>query len=315
MKTELLDRDILRLTELLKDYPVDSFFSDVAAELADCGYLRKSRSGLTYRLTEKSKIFVNPNIDKDKYPLSKGKMLNRRIECGKTALTMYRAGINVFGGDDTIRFFPAFLIRRMGNMTLGASQLIGLLITKTKTFLTYFADKDLKVDMEIAAAKRILPLLDACDDLSAIIMCDRYRQDLYKVINQFPFDVHMVACNDTGAKQLKLLCAKAWREKLINEIHINYNGWNSPGDCPCDAIKDGIPRLYAHDMNMTRIYTLYRYAVENQCKVYYYIFNEAGGGTPYKEGLVECYVLKEDYFWGAIQANPKLYPYKEDEDA
>ena len=306
MKIELLDKDILRLTELLKDYPTDSFFSDVAEELADCGYLRKSRNGLTYRLTEKSKICVNPNIGKDKYPLGRGKMLNRRIECGKTVLTMYRAGINVFGGDDTTRFFPAFLIRRMGNMTLGASQLIGLLITKTKTFLTYFADKDLKVDMEIAAAKRILPLLDACDDLSVILMCDNYIYTLYNMADNFPCAVHMVACNDTGAKQLKLMCSNDWRERLLNKL-LSYNERNNLGDCPCDGIKDGIPRLYAYDMDMKRICAFYRYASENKA-MWVYGFGGQHPALPVIESSIEFYGYKEEHLWNVFGSSPELYP-------
>ena len=198
-------------------------------------------------------------------------------------------------------------------MALGASQLIGFLITPAKTFLTYFADKDLKIDMEIAAAKRILPLVGASEDLSAIIMCDDYWPDLYETVKQFPFDVHMVACNDTGAKQLKLLHTKNWRETLLNNIYFNYREWHDLGDCPCDAIKDGILYMYAHDMNMTRIYALARYAVKNQQKVCFYIFNEAARGMPYKEGLVGSYLLKEDYFWETIKVDPNLFP-DEDED-
>ena len=216
MKKELLDEEVLYLTGMLKEYPANSFFADTAAELADCGYLRKSRSGLTYRLTEKGEAYINQRIAKDKYPLGRGKMPDRRIECGKAVLTMYRAGIKVFLTEDPVKFVPVFLVRRTGRMILGASQLIGLLTTETKTFLTYFADKNLKIDMEIAAARRFLPLLNAPEDLSAIIMCNDYGDVTEDTIPAFPYDVYAVACNDVGAKQLKFICSKDWREKLLS---------------------------------------------------------------------------------------------------
>jgi len=49
MKIELLDKEILHLTAFLKDFPVESFFSDAAAELADCGYLCEGRKPCTQR--------------------------------------------------------------------------------------------------------------------------------------------------------------------------------------------------------------------------------------------------------------------------
>ena len=308
MKMELLDSEILHLTALLKDYPANSFFADTAAELADCGYLRKSRSGLTYRLTEKGESFVTHRHDKDKFPLGIGKMLNRRIECGKTVLTMYRAGIDVFGGDGAIRFFPAFMLRRIGDMTLGASQLIGLLITETKTYLTYFADRSLKIDMEIAAAKRILPLAGAPDALSVIIICDRYKDAFYAETLDFPLDVHAVSCDDTGAKQLRFMCVKDGREKCLTKI-FNYNDRHHNDDCKvCDGLRNGVPYLFAYDMDLRRITDLFNYALNNKRKVTFSVLQSAGECFP-KKDIVEVNYINENFLWETFDLKPELWPH------
>ena len=308
MKLEFLDKEILYLTAYLKDFPVNSVFEEEEAELAECGYLRKSRSGLTYRLTEKGESIVTQEFEKDKCPLGRGKMLDRRIECSKTILTMYRAGIDVFDNYNPVRFFPAFWLKREKDMILGASQLIGLLITETKTFLVYFAEKDLKIDMEIAAAKRLLPIADAPEDLSVIIMCEEYWYDVESEVAGFPFDVHLIACDDMGAQQLKLLCSSDWHEKLLVKVFENYNQRHHLGGCPCDAIKDGIPKLLTHDMNMTRILRLYRYAVENNQEIHFIGFDETAEGLLYGEDLVKAFCLNEEFVWKTVEINPQLYP-------
>lgn len=310
MKLEFLDKEILRLTALLKDYPIGSFFHENTADLADCGYLRRARNGLTYRLTDKGYKTANEKgmiYQKDKYPLSRGKLLNRRIECSKAILTMYRAGINVFNGQGNFRFFPAFALRRMKDLTLGASQLIGLLIAESITYLVYYAGKELKVNMELEAAKRILPLAGAPSSLSVILMCESYKDVFNSNLPAFPLDIFAVTCNDTGAKQLKLMLVKDGRTKLVNKT-MNYKEHDKT-NAFCDGVKDEVPCLYAYDMNIKRIFDFCNYADANRTISHLITMEEQAGFFNQNMDFVKIRYYKDDVLFHTFEITPELYPY------
>jgi hypothetical protein len=313
MKLEKIDREILRLTALLKDYPTGSFFASEAAELADCGYLRRARNGLTYRLTEKGVALVEGNFPKDKFPLGAGKILERRIKCAKVVLTMYRAGIDIFKGAGAY-FFPAVYLRGVvADYTIGASRLVGLLITPTKTFLTYFAGSPLHIEPELRAAKWIASLTNAPENWAALIMCERWRDVFCEEYRRFPLPVHAATCDDAGARELKMLITDGALERLLGKIFTNYDERHNLGGVPCDAIKDGVAWLYAYDVNVQRICALQDYALEHGQKAGFVSWK----GADYlceESDLIGAYSHKEEFLWETFGVSPDLCPLEEKAD-
>lgn len=204
-------------------------------------------------------------------------------------------------------FFPAFALRRMKDLSLGASQLIGLLIAESITYLVYYADKELKVDMELKAAKRILPLTGAPSTLSVILMCESYKDVFNSTLPVFPLDIFAVTCNDTGAKQLKLMLVKDGRTKLLNKM-MEYSQYHNASEF-CDGIKDGIPCLYAYDMNIKRIFSFCDYADANRTISHLITMEDQAGIFNHNLELVKIQYYKDDVLFSIFETTFELYPY------
>jgi len=185
----LLDRrdlDLLRLIGLCKDLPTDclplqcDMFSQVSfAVLIGVGYIRKSKCGLSYRLTDKGHALLNAHgypAEKDAVPVGSGRTLRKRLETAKVILSLYRCGVEVFekSGKGFV-FIPAFLYRRKGKgAILGASQLCGIMLNSKQTVAVYFITEQTKLNsgVETAAIKRIAALLQAPDNRVVLFFAD-----------------------------------------------------------------------------------------------------------------------------------------------
>lgn len=178
------DLDLLHLIALCKDIPADcsplqsEMFSDTEfSTLTGAGYIRKSKSGLSYRLTDKGYSLLDAlgfSVERDKYPVGNGGTLRRRLETAKTVLTMYRAGTDVF----CIKL-PAYLTassfrRESRGAMLGASKLCGVRYTKTQLAAVYFVNEQtaLNANIEMAAIENLSALLHVQGERMALFLAD-----------------------------------------------------------------------------------------------------------------------------------------------
>jgi len=64
--------------------------------------------------------------------------------------------------------------------------------------------------------------------------------------------VHLLACDETGAMQLKIMSEPDYRSRLT-QAALRGQYWPPPDGLDCDAMFDGIPFLIAADMNLRRL--------------------------------------------------------------
>lgn len=195
------DLDILRLIALCKDIPVDcsplrcDMFSDAefSAHIG-MGYVRKSKSGLSYRLTDKGYALLSTNgvpAKRDKYPVGNGGTLRRRLDVAKTVLTMYRAGTDVFCVK-LPSYLTAFAFRRESRgAMLGASKLCGVRYLKTQLIAVYLINEKthLNKNVEMAAIENLSALLHIPGERMALFLADDMLMGLLPCLGNELFDI------------------------------------------------------------------------------------------------------------------------------
>lgn len=192
------DLDLLRLIAHCKDIPVDcsplrcDMFSDAEfSALTGMGYIRKSKSGLSYRLTDKGYALLLSNdisFERDKYPVGNGGTLRRRLEVAKTVLTMYRSGTDVFCVK-LPSYLTTFAFRRESRgAMLGASKLCGVRYTKIQFVVVYYINEQttLNANVEMAAIENLSALLHVSGERMALFLVDD-RTILDRFVNPFDF--------------------------------------------------------------------------------------------------------------------------------
>jgi hypothetical protein len=207
------DLDLLRLTGVCKDIPADCspirskmFSPESLSALAGTGYIRKHKSGQSYRLTEKGYSLLDKlghPEKRDAYPVGNGGTLRRRLEVAKAVLSAYRWGFNVFGGTDVGAFIPSFYYRRESKGSiLGASKLCGILRFADKTVPVYFVSEQFKLNVseEMAAIQKVSALLQMPAALATCFLADS-PEILERFENPFDFRDRRAVWGDSLTSQ------------------------------------------------------------------------------------------------------------------
>lgn len=219
MTLSKIEMDLLKLTALCKDIPVDCnelfsieiFSIDFIETLSP--YIRKSKNGLSYRLSEEGYLLLKRleiPFSIDTFSLGKGKPMNRRLANAKVAMTMYCAEIPL-ARRGIPKFYPAFVFRRENpkGTILGASQMSGLLETSDTTYIVLYADKTmkLKLAMELEAAKRFALVINAGTNFSVLVLGDNSTAvNDWLEENKLHKNCCVATISDEGAKKLHSLC-------------------------------------------------------------------------------------------------------------
>lgn len=180
------DIDLLRLISLCKDVPADcsplksDMFSAIEFSTLICaGYIHKSKCKRSYRLTDRGCALLKQldcSVEKDKYPVGSGGVLARRLEVAKTILSLYRAGLDVFGDvTEGLRVTPSFHFRRKGRGDiLGASEMCSVIHSETQIIPAYFITRTDKLNAtsELSAIRRLSALWQYPNELVFLFLAD-----------------------------------------------------------------------------------------------------------------------------------------------
>ena len=149
--TEML---LLRLCAWCKDLPAESAFlpKEETASLFVLGLIRRSRNGLSIRVTETGLELLNRigfHYERDIQYRGAGHLIDKRLQTAELMLFLFQGKTDVFCSavpdrNSPLSFLPAFALRREKNKNpLGTARFNGMLYTKnTATALYYISDRN-----------------------------------------------------------------------------------------------------------------------------------------------------------------------------
>ena len=200
----------------------------------------------------------------------------RRLSISKLMLTAYLAGFNVFTtGIEESKEAPALFLpsnrRGHGTNPWANTRIAGVAALEDTACAVHYVrpgiGKILFSDELAAFTRNISPLKAASQ---AFIFCgDSYGELLSELEQEDPdtgrlvsyggayrrlqLPAYLLACDDTGALQLRIMSRPGYREKLTR-IALKSKYIPPPADFPhCDALFGGAPFLLAADMDLRRI--------------------------------------------------------------
>lgn len=212
----------------------------------------------------------------------------RHIRTARLVLTAYRAGVSVFHPDiealsqDAGLFLPS-LTRGRGKNPWGNTRVaaIGFLGGVIYGFHAIYPDAgritladELRAFTSntsgIPGARRLVlcgeSYLTILAELDNTGTSTKNRLVYYgEAYQRSPLPVHLLSCDDTGAKQLTLMSVPDYREKLTRAALKGMYQPPAPG-LDCDAMYDGHPFVMAADMDLRRIDALCQMAEQGTCK-------------------------------------------------
>lgn len=242
--------EILVLCALCKDLPVETggiSEQEAINILLFYGLLRKSRSGLSVRVSDKGYDYLQSlgfDFQRDKTYLGKSKALYRRLETAKITKFFLKSGADVFKKeivkeDMNNVFIPSFTFRRKSfSNPLGATQLFGFYYLRNTMFVPYYVSKDnygIHTEMEESTfSSRVFSqghkptvLFTADGDISDVLKIsqnqpikkDKVNADsFYKAIEKFRVPVAFVALDSNGLDVINIISVDNYRENLAKLI-------------------------------------------------------------------------------------------------
>lgn len=259
MKLQIRDIELMRIIAMCKDIPVHLPFDDFLFTddyISNILYIKKSKSGYNYRLTTEGYLLIDKlgfAYTTDKYPVGKGKSMDRRFKTAIAVLLMYRAGIHIF--EHKIPYFlPSFIYRRNNTKgkLLGGSTFVGLLVTEVTTYVVFCnTEKTINMTTEIAIAKHFSLVYGTPQHFEIILITNENAIYNWKQTH----NTYLVCPNDIGAKQLKLLTTRDYikplLEGLINNDNYIPHGYPIPADLFVADKK--IPAIICPEFDITKI--------------------------------------------------------------
>ena len=242
--------EILGLCALCKDLPVETggiSEQEAIDVLLLYGFLRKSRSGLSYRVSDKGYDYLQSlgfDFQRDKAYLGKSKALYRRLETAKITTFFLKSGVDVFKkeivkeGMNNV-FVPSFIFRRKSfSNPLGATQLCGFYYLRNTMFVPYYISKDnygIHTEMEESTfssevflqGHKPTVLFTADGDISDVLKIsqnqpvkkDKVNTDsFYEAIEKFRTPVAFITLDSNGLDVINIISVDNYREKLAKLI-------------------------------------------------------------------------------------------------
>lgn len=301
------DIDLLRLTGFLKNLPTGQeqrYFlrlltPAVISPLQEYGYLGLTRNGLSYSLKPAGyDLLCSLGFDypQDKRQPSHLPELHRRFEGASIFLTFYRAGIEVFspqfsGLYQPLAYVHGSVIRRdscMANTKLfGGCRFSGIGRIGDTAYAVHFIDGNrMCYSTELRLLQNAIhpygchaglifarnSYLEAARLLAAAPPEEKARNDSVtyrEAYEKTSLPVHLLACSDAGAFQLRIMALEDYRPKMAGLLL--GKGYQSPDSRIPDSdglLFDGkarLPFVAAVDMDLKRIDRAYIAAREAGC--------------------------------------------------
>lgn len=301
------DIDLLRLTGFLKNLPTGQeqrYFlrlltPAVISPLQEYGYLGLTRNGLSYSLKPAGyDLLCSLGFDypQDKRQPSHLPELHRRFEGASIFLTFYRAGIEVFspqfsGLHQPLAYVHGSVIRRdscMANTKLfGGCRFSGIGRIGDTAYAVHFIDGNrMCYSTELRLLQNAIhpygchaglifarnSYLEAARLLAAAPPEEKARNDSVtyrEAYEKTSLPVHLLACSDAGAFQLRIMALEDYRPKMAGLLL--GKGYQSPDSRIPDSdglLFDGkarLPFVAAVDMDLKRIDRAYIAAREAGC--------------------------------------------------
>ena len=298
------DIDLLRLTGFLKNLPTGQeqrYFlrlltPAVISPLQEYGYLGLTRNGLSYSLKPAGyDLLCSLGFDypQDKRQPSHLPELHRRFEGASIFLTFYRAGIEVFspqfsGLHQPLAYVHGSVIRRdscMANTKLfGGCRFSGIGRIGDTAYAVHFIDGNrMCYSTELRLLQNAIhpygchaglifarnSYLEAARLLAAAPPEEKARNDSVtyrEAYEKTSLPVHLLACSDAGAFQLRIMALEDYRPKMAGLLL--GKGYQSPDSRIPDSdglLFDGkarLPFVAAVDMDLKRIDRAYQAARE-----------------------------------------------------
>lgn len=278
------DIDLLRILRwcrcILQEDAVRYFSDEVVSNLAALSYLKLHHESGALILTAGGNRFLEsifselPGGLRLAYRESDTK---RRLRLSKLVLTAYRAGLNTFAtkiedlAPAPSLFLPA-LMRGRGRNPWGNTRTAAIVHLEGLSCAVHFVcpgiGKLMLMDELNAFANNTAPLKGARqtilfagqnynDILSELEQSDNSGESRLvsygEAYRQMTMPVHLLTCDDTGAKQLRIMDVPDYRKKFsMAALKAHYEP-PPPDVSAWDALYGGIPFVMAADMNLRRV--------------------------------------------------------------
>jgi len=283
----------LRLAGIYRWLPFDSLsvfgFDCCKTEikrLASLDMVKIARSGSYLRLAEKG----TAALEESGYPADKegwraygnSPALRRRLEVVSVMLTALRAGIDPLQKQvDALRnqpvFFPAFALRVGAGNLMNAASCVGFGHWGEKAYMLQYTgpeNRGMCLTNELTHFHNLSSVLDpnAQTPMAMIFAGPSYRQvydrlqkplpnthngkgfvDYAAVYGRSDMPIHLLSCDETGARQLAVMCEPDCNAKLARASF--GEGW-TPRDADiqeADGHVEGSPLVIAVDMDVRRV--------------------------------------------------------------
>lgn len=285
---------LLRWCQTVSLSTIASYYTNAElSNLSYCGYLKISAQNRTVTLTERGHRLLEalpeqcaPRSAKS----SRDTLLARRISLGALMSTCKLGGVEVFTTEfSQLQAQPAYymtaLSRSKGEGKMnpwGNSRMAGIAALGDILYAAYFVtagitafslDDELRIFSNNTASLLVKQKAFFFVGSSYAAVLDEVEQitlpfggralsygEAYRRLGQ---PVHLVSCDNIGAKQLALMAVPDYRQKLTRAA-LDEKYEPIPADVPnCDALFLGCPFVMAADMDLRRVDAIYDAAIRS----------------------------------------------------
>jgi hypothetical protein len=270
----------------LNHYGFDGLAED-AGTLVSAGLLSVARSGKFCKLTAQGYRFLQergcPCLTKNRRPYDNDPALRGRLETAAVMLTALRAGIDPLRDHaDALRnqpvFLPAFVMRTGQGNLMNAASCIGLGHWGDSAYMIQYTGPDnhgMYLTNELTHFNNMASLFDGRrhTPMSLIFAGPDYKRiyerlqkrlpaggykgkgyvDFADVYRQAELPIHLLSCDETGARQLAVMMEPDYKSKIARAA---FGGdWQpiDPGIPEADGCVNGNPLVIAVDMDLRRV--------------------------------------------------------------
>ena len=307
--------------------------------LIHLGYIKRHERSNTLTITESGKAFLRvlrkgavPDLTYSYRP----EVIERRVRLSRVIRTAYYAGLDVFttsassmSSQSTV--FLSAITRNRGRNAWGSSR-VGAIANLGGTYYAVHyvcpgigrmaVNDELKAfhnhtnfgpntqrafifaGPTYADVIEEIKIRDEKKDVKLIRYGEAYRG--------LKSPIHLLSCDDTGARQLQIMAVPNYREKLAR-LMLRDDYQPPPKDVPAwDGMFDGSPFVLGVDMNLRRIDAAIRIAKQRGCMpillAALYGQGDAVLLSSYKDtGLADVFTVTEPILTDLLGREPELY--------
>ena len=241
--TEML---LLRLCAWCKDLPAESAFlpKEETASLFVLGLIRRSRNGLSIRVTETGLELLNRigfHYERDIQYRGAGHLIDKRLQTAELMLFLFQGKTDVFCSavpdrNSPLSFLPAFALRREKNKNpLGTARFNGMLYTKnTATALYYISDRNdgLYPETErntfsmniLTGGRKSAAAFTGAGELGELLTFAQRKTTnsralpYFNAVQRLDCPVSFFPLSENGARQMRIMSVKEHRRIIAQNI-------------------------------------------------------------------------------------------------